>query len=117
MFSGLFLFIIIYSVFQTSAISKGVALNINNIKDGQIFDGEIVTLVGTAMHAVHLSVNGKEIAIDEENAFSEELVLSDGYNIITLEAEDKFGKVTKESFRVLYESPASPVEEVAKLPN
>lgn len=116
LFAGLFMFIIGYSIFQTKAISRGVALRIDNIVDGAVFSGEILTLAGTAQHATHLSVNGMEIVIDEKNVFSEELVLSEGYNIITLEARDKFGKTTKETFRVLYNSPKNPEKEVATLP-
>ncbi len=104
LFAGLFLFIIGYSIFQTKAISRGVTLNIPDLKDGEVSDSEILTLAGTAIHATHLSVNNKEIVIDEKNNFLEELVLSDGYNIITVEAKDKFGKITKKSFRVLYEA-------------
>ncbi len=117
LFSSLFLFIIGYSIFQTKAISHGVSLDIENIKDGQIFKGEVLTLVGQALHAVHLSINDREIVVDEKNSFSEELVLSPGYNIITIEAEDKFGKTTEKSYRVLYEALPGSDEDVASLPS
>ncbi len=115
LFIGLFVFIVSYALFQTKAISKGVSLNILNIKDGDIFYGEILKLSGSAQHATHLAINDREIAIDDENGFSEELVLSEGYNIITVEAKDKFDKETMKVYRVLYEAPA-PTMDVATLP-
>ena len=116
LFAGLFLFIISYSIFQTKAISRGVTLNIANIKDGEVSSSGILTLTGTALHATYLSVNNKEIVVDEKNGFSEELVLSDGYNIITIEAKDKFGKATEKSFRVLYQA-NDKESDVASLPD
>lgn len=115
---GLFVFIIGYSLFQTKAIARGVDLSIDNIYDGQVFRGEMLALSGTAVHATHLSVNDKEIVVDENNAFSEELVLSAGYNIITVEASDKFNKQTVKTYRVLYEVPHENTgEDVATLPD
>lgn len=118
LFVGLFVFIIGYSLFQTKAIAKGVDLSIDNITDGQVFRSDAISLSGTAIHATHLSVNDKEIVVDENNAFSEELVLSAGYNIITIEASDKFNKQTVKTYRVLYDAPEPTTgEDVATLPD
>lgn len=102
-FGGLFLFIIIYTIFQTKAISRGVDLIVNGLTDGVSIDNGLVSISGKATHATHLLINGREIVIDEEDNFKEELVLSPGYNIITIEAEDRFDKKTQEVYRVLYE--------------
>lgn len=98
----LFVFIIIYTVFQTKSLTKGVNLHINGVSDGQVFEGDTLALTGQAIHANHLSINGREILVDKEDRFTEELVLSPGYNIITVEAEDKFKKKTGNTYRVFY---------------
>ncbi len=102
---GLFVFIIGYTIFQTKAISKGVDLEISGLKNGETLMHEQVSLSGKALHANHLLVNGREIVIDKENNFLDELVLSPGYNIITVEARDRFDKKTKETFEVFYAEP------------
>lgn len=113
-FGGLFLFIILYTVFQTKAISRGVDLVIEGLTDGSSLNEDIVSVSGKATHATHLLINGKETVIDENDNFALELALSPGYNIITIEAEDRFEKKTKEVYRVLYEekTPAAPIESV-----
>jgi hypothetical protein len=104
---GLFTFIIGYSIFQTKAITKGVNLTLSGIKDGQSFDSNVLTLVGQALHAKHISINDREILVDQENNFTEEIVLSPGYNIITIEAEDKFDKKVKNTYHVYYKEEAN----------
>ena len=102
-FGGLFLFIVVYTIFQTKAVSRGVDLAITGLTGGLALSEGIVQLSGKAVHAKHLLINGKETVIDENDNFSLELALSPGYNIITVEAEDRFEKKTKEVYRVLYE--------------
>lgn len=99
---ALFVFIVTYSVFQTRSLTKGVDLLVDGITDGEIFDGNILKLSGKATHAKHITINDREILIDKDDNFKEELVLSPGYNIITIEAEDKFDKKTDMTYRVFY---------------
>lgn len=106
---GLFVFIFGYSVFQTRSLAKGVDLVVKGITDGAIFDGNILNLTGQATHAKHIRVNDREILVDKDNNFSDELVLSPGYNIITIEAEDKFDKKTGKTYRVFYKEDSSEV--------
>jgi hypothetical protein len=99
---ALFVFIVAYSIFQTRSLAKGVDLLVNGITDGEIFEGNILKLSGQATHAKHIMINDREILVDKDDNFSEELVLSPGYNIITIEAEDKFDKKTDAIYRVFY---------------
>lgn len=97
---GLFSFIFIYSLFQTRSIKNGVLLQVNNIENGIETTEEIFLIEGNAKHASQLLVNGREILIDKENNFKTEILLSPGYNIVTIEAEDRFNKYTKQIFEV-----------------
>lgn len=97
---GLFSFIFIYSLFQTRSIKNGVLLQVNNIENGIETTEEIFSIEGNAKHASQLLVNGREILIDKENNFKTEVLLSPGYNIVTIEAEDRFNKYTKQIFEV-----------------
>lgn len=104
---GLFSFITIYSIFQTKALAKGVGLTLSGIDDGEMFEAGVLTISGKAVHAKHVSINDKELPVDEEEQFFEELVLSPGYNIITVKAEDKFSKITKNTYHVYYDEHAN----------
>lgn len=98
----LFVFIGLYSLFQVKALAKGVDLEVKGIEDGAVLDHNTVQLKGLALHANHITINDKEVHVDKESNFSEELVLSPGYNIIAIEAQDKFNKKTEKIYRVFY---------------
>ncbi len=46
---------------------------------------------GVAKNATYLSLNGREIFIDKNGAFTEDVALPDGYSVVTLTARDAFG--------------------------
>lgn len=110
---GLFAFIIFYSVMKMLPILRGVELSINGIADGQKVTTDKLALAGTALHAKHLLINGREILINEKSEFSEDVFLSPGYNIVSVNAEDRFDKKLTKSYRVLYE----PLAENSSLAN
>jgi hypothetical protein len=53
-----------------------------------------VTLIGTAENVVVLRLNGREIHTNEQGRFEHTLTLENGYTIMTLEAEDRYGRKT-----------------------
>jgi hypothetical protein len=86
----LFLFIIIYARSRTSFLSQGVSLSVENLEDGQKFSSRVLNLEGTAKRAVMLTINNREVLIDENGDFKDTLILYPGLNILTIEARDKF---------------------------
>ena len=98
---GFFLFIIIYGISKTRLISQGVNLSVEGIENGKLYETGILEIKGNALRAKHLLINGRELNINQEGDFLDSLVLSPGYNIITISAEDKFGKVTKKVYEVM----------------
>lgn len=55
----------------------------------------IVTLEGRAENIVRITLNGRQIYTDGDGNFKEALVLENGYTVATLEAEDRYGRVTR----------------------
>lgn len=53
-----------------------------------------VTIAGHTENIVSLSLNGRTINTDAEGYFYEQLVLENGYTIMTLEAKDRYGRIT-----------------------
>lgn len=99
---GLFVFIIFYAILETRSLARGVQIKISGLENGQVFTNENISLTGTAIHADYLSLNDRELAIDIDNNFKSDLVLSPGYNIVTLEAKDRYDKKTKSVYEVFY---------------
>lgn len=103
--TGLFAFIIFYTILKTHALTHGVELSISGIQNGEVSTKNLLKITGKAIHAKHIHINGREILVNEKNEFSEDLVLSPGYNVISINAEDKFNKKTEKLYQVLYSPP------------
>ena len=98
---GFFIFILLYVILNTRLISKGVKLSVLGVTNGTVYEEGALPITGNASRARHVLINGREINIDQAGDFSDTLVLLPGYNIITISAEDKFGKVTKQVFDII----------------
>lgn len=96
-----FLFIIVYAFFRSSDLIFGVKIRNINITDGAKVTEEVLNIVGNAKNAKNLTLNGREISIDKDGNFTETIVLLPGYNIITVEAMDKFGNTDKKDYKII----------------
>lgn len=68
-----------------------------------------VTIRGQADRISSLSMNGKKIAVTENGAFEEPYLLSPGYNRIVLDANDKYGRASRQAIEIVYTpQPSSP---------
>jgi hypothetical protein len=102
-FSGtisLFVIIVIYIVLNSKNIVRGVVFDIKNPTNGFTTELSYLEFDGTAKNAVKVYVNDVAIPVDQNGNFNETIVLSPGYNILTLSGEDKFGKKTERKFEV-----------------
>ena len=97
--SALFIVIIIYTYMKMMMIIYGVNIKAN-IKQNN--DSTLAMIDGNARNATFVSLNGREITIDKKGNFQESLALPLGLSVITLNAEDKFGKETEKKFEVMY---------------
>ncbi|MEZ4102956.1 MAG: hypothetical protein R3B55_00020 [Candidatus Paceibacterota bacterium] len=92
-----------YAILNTRLISRGINLSINGVENGKIYEDGVLAINGNAKRAKHVLINGREISLDQEGEFKYFLVLLPGYNIVTISAEDKFGKETKKTFDIVRE--------------
>ncbi len=102
-----FLFIIIYAFFSSYDLIFGVKIKNININGQGIVDGTKVTesvqkITGNAKNAITLTLNGREILIDQTGNFEESIVLLPGYNIINISAKDKFGNSDEKNYQLIY---------------
>ena len=100
-FSVFFILIIIYAIFISKDLIFGIKITEVNLSDGAVLTDNIVKLTGNARNAIKLTLNGREISIDQEGNFNETIALLPGYNIVTIKAQDKFGYMDEKNFRLI----------------
>jgi len=86
------LVILVYSGFQAEKLIRGPIIDVYSPKNGSTYNNALIEIDGKARNIAHLNLNGRKIFTDENGYFKEKLLLSPGYNIIKLDAEDKFKK-------------------------
>lgn len=100
--SAFFLVLIAYGLFQTKNLMLGPSLAIASPVDGAAVALNPVEVRGQAERIAFLSLNGEKIFTDENGHFSQKLLLNRGYNIIKLEAEDRFGRTIQKIINLVY---------------
>ena len=100
--SLLFIFIIIYAFFISKDLLFGVKIKNVNITDGAKVTESVMEVKGKAKNAVNLTINGREISIDQQGNFNETIVLLPGYNVIDIKARDKFGNNDEKNYKLIY---------------
>lgn len=91
-----------YTLFQMQNVITGPVITIAAPQNGAEVDRALSIVEGTTRNITAISINGRNISVDEHGTFSEKLLLSPGYNIITLHAEDKFGRTTEKTLELIY---------------
>ena len=97
------LFLGIYFLYQARGFLIGPEIVIDSPRSGEIIHDSYLPVKGQAFNIASLSVNGRQIFIDERGVFNEGLLLARGYNIIEITASDKFGRISKEKREVILE--------------
>ncbi len=97
-----FLLIITYTLFGSRDLIYGVKIRNVNIVDGAKVTGSIIEVKGNAQNATNLTLNGREISINEKGYFYETIALLPGYNIINIRAQDKFGYSDEKNYQLMY---------------
>jgi hypothetical protein len=98
-----FLIIIVYAFFSSRDLIFGVKVKDVNIADGTKTRENILQITGNAKNAVNLTLNGRDISIDEEGNFGETIALLLGYNKISIRATDKFEYVDAKNYQLIYQ--------------
>lgn len=97
-----FLLIITYGFFRSHDLIFGVKIKNVNITDGARVTENILKITGNAKNATDLTLNGREISIDQGGDFDETMVLLLGYNVVTIRAKDRFGYVDEKNYKLIY---------------
>jgi hypothetical protein len=101
-FSIFFILIIVYAIWGSKDLIWGVKIKNVNLVDGAKVTENIIRLTGNAKNAINLTLNGREISVDQSGNFNETIALLAGYNIINIKAKDKFGYVDEKNYKLIY---------------
>ncbi len=99
--SVFFIFIIVYAFVTSKDLIYGVKITNVNIVDGAKMTESILKVNGNAKNAINLTLNGREISIDQQGNFEETIALLMGYNVINITALDKFGNVDEKNYKLI----------------
>ena len=97
-YTTLFSTILVFTFMKMSFLFRGVQIVATMERAS---DSSLAQVKGYAKNATYLSLNGREIFIDKDGSFKETISLLPGYSVITLEAQDKFGKSAEKKFELV----------------
>jgi hypothetical protein len=97
-----------YAYFRTRALVAGAKIELYGVTDGMTVTEPYLELSGRARNASELTIDDRAVETDQDGNFKEPLILLSGYNIITIKADDKFGKHLEKKYRVVLEESSPP---------
>ena len=99
----LVLIIVTYAIFNSRFIITGPIIEVYNFIDGQKIEGDgLIEIKGRTNNISFISLNGRQIFIDENKEFNEELLLTNKINPIEFYAKDRFGKEVRKKITLVY---------------
>lgn len=106
-------FVFGYGVFALSGFVRGPRIEIHSpeviMSEGRYFayatTSAQIEVSGRAIHAGMLFLNDAEIPQNLAGNFSESLLLAPGYNIMSLEARDRYGRISKNTIEITLRTP------------
>ena len=101
-YSALILTVLFFAIFQSKNLIAGPKIIMDEPLNGKIYQESLVKISGKASNVSEIKLNGRNIFIDEEGLFEEEVLLSYGYNMIILEAKDRFDRKTKKELKLVF---------------
>lgn len=91
-----------YAYLQSREYLRGPVIVIDEPLNGSMSTTSLITMRGAAHNVSFLTLNGRQIFTDVLGRFRESLLLESGYNIMTLEAKDRFGHTETKRLELVY---------------
>ena len=96
-----------YITYQARYLIIGPVLKLTTETE-PVYSERIIEIAGIASNASYITLNGRPIFTNETGIFREPLVLENGYTIMTIRAEDRYGRTTTLTRSFVYQ-PSSPI--------
>ncbi len=91
-----------YGFYELWKYLSGPQIILNYPTDGLVVSESLIEIEGQVKNSKLLTLNDRPIVVDQLGNFHESLLLSYGYNILKLHAEDRFGKQTGQTLQIIY---------------
>jgi hypothetical protein len=91
-----------YAYFRAEPYLNGPQVTVAEPQNGITVHESPISITGTVERISSLHLNGQKIFIDKDGVFNETVHLHSGYNIITVEAIDRFDKRIKKQLQIIY---------------
>jgi hypothetical protein len=91
-----------YTAYEIQRIIFGPKIEVVFPKNGSLISNSLIEVSGIAKNINNISLDDRKIFTDEQGNFKEKLLLSYGYNAITIKAGDKFGRNIEKIIEVIY---------------
>lgn len=98
--AGAVIGLVVYVGFQLQSLFTGPTLVVTNPVSGGS-SVRLITVVGSAQRAEEVRINGNIVFINQDKEFSFPLLLLPGYNVVTVQAVDRFGTVAEQQLTVI----------------
>ena len=98
----------LYAYLQSREYLRGPVIAISEPENGISFAAPLITIAGRAENAAFLTLNGRQIFTDEQGSFRERLLLQEGYNILAIDAKDRFGRIARKTLELVHKPPENP---------
>lgn len=89
-----------YGLFQARTLMQGPTLLIENPQHGAHVEGELFEVTGTTKNVTHVFLNGRAVQLTTEGNFTETLITPNGYGVLLVEAENRFGHTRQERIEI-----------------
>lgn len=90
-----------YAIFSARHIITGPIINVSSPKDGEVLSDNFADIRGVSENLNYISLNDRQIFIDDNGNFREKLLLYPGLNILKFYGKDKFGREITKNIRVI----------------
>ncbi len=90
--SAFLIILAIYIPFQARNFILGPRLTIQSPGNGESLTGNTIKVTGTARNVSFITLNDRQIFVNDEGNFSETLLSPVGLAILTLKGKDRFGR-------------------------
>lgn len=84
-----------YGIFEARSVMTGPELILRSPTAGSTIESPSFVVEGTAKNVTRLRINGRSVTTNQAGTFSETFVTPDGYGMLLLEAENRFGRNTR----------------------
>ncbi len=91
-----------YVVWNARIYIAGPSIEIfNRVDNIEVVDNPL-NIKGVAKNTSYIDINGRNITIDKNGYFDEQILLDEGFNQIIMNGRDRFGQETRKEIRVYY---------------